>query len=130
MVCRECRSTWRKNAPNHFAKLKIKKKSKSIKGATYYIASWDEAKNLETTEEITELVGSWQIKNRIYICFDFSEVEGLDQNDRSRLVKMSRKLKSISGDLLITNPSQEIFNELWSFNLGFLVAGNQKIKSE
>ena len=130
MVCHECKSTWRRNSPNQFAKLKIRKKTRVIVGAEYFITPWKEAKNHNTQEEITDLMSRWQIKGKVHICFDFEKVEKLDLNDRSRLVKFSRKLKSISGNLIINNPTQHIYNELISLNLGFLVAGNQKIKNE
>ncbi len=128
IVCRECRTTWRLNSPQHFAKLKHRRRNK-VKASIhdYSLVAWETVQNLSSTDEITEVVSQWQQEGKTHICLDFSQVLKLNLHDRSRLVKISRKLKSISGDLIVSNTSDNVTDEMWSYNLGFLIATHQQL---
>ena len=127
LVCRNCRTTWKRRTPEKFAKLKRRSYSKIRKKTEGYFNLPAEEKILYCNpNEINNIVAEWQDKGKLFICLDLKKVDELDTRALGNLMRIYRRLKVIGGDMILNNGSKTILDNLWSLNLGYLIASDQK----
>jgi anti-anti-sigma regulatory factor len=128
LVCRECRTTWKRNTPQKFAKLKRKSYRRHRKSEKEYELIEPEItlRYLEA-EEVSSILAEHQEKKQLFLCLDFSSVKDLSHANIQNLIKLFRRLQVLGGDLVIQNISPKIAESLVVLNLSYLIATNQKI---
>ncbi len=129
LVCRGCNTTWRRNHPEHFSKIKKKRKARPSLNAlvSFKIHPFPQDMETKTLPELVKLVGDWQEQGDISICLDMSPVKALNSKALTNIMKVYKQLRDINGKLILGNLSEDIAQYLWSINLGYLIHSNQEI---
>ena len=129
LVCRDCRTTWKRRHPEQFSKIKRKSRHRRrrVEGAVYKIKNGNEVLSLKSPDKRTQLIGKWQEENNIFICLDFKGTAELSTQELGNLMDFYRKLKAIGGNMIIVDAPAPINDCLWSLNLSHLLASDQEI---
>ena len=128
MVCKECRTTWKRQHPDQFSKLKHKsRRHKSSSSITYKLQHGTEILNLISPQEISNVVGQWQERGDIFICLNLKHLDELSTQQLGNLMDIYRRIRAIGGDLIVNEVSFKINDYLWSLNLGYFIAKDHKI---
>jgi len=128
MVCKECRTTWKRRHPDQFSKLKHKsRRHKASSSITYKMVNGIEIINIIEPNEISSLVGQWQERGEIFICLNLKNLEELSTQQLGNLMDLYRRIRAIGGDLIVNEVSFKISDYLWSLNLGYFISKDQKI---
>jgi anti-anti-sigma regulatory factor len=130
LVCRTCNTTWRRLTPEKFSKLKHRFKFKPLKKeGKYHLKNADGLLSLTTNDEIIEVINQWEKADQKLVCLDMGAFDELTTSGLGNLMNAHRKIRAIQGDMILTNVSATLHENLWALNLGYLVATTQTIES-
>lgn len=130
LVCRECRTTWRRSSPAHFAKLKRKSyRHRQRSDKEYVDIGAEESFQYLSAPEVSPILATLQEQKKLFICLDLAQTPKLDAARLKNLMKIFRRIRTLGGDVIIRNASPEATESLVSLNLTYLLASNQRIGS-
>jgi|GEM_PF-6701777 len=128
LVCRECRTTWRRSSPAHFAKLKRKShKSRIQNDKEYLLINADDALRHLEAKEVSPILSGFQEQKTLFLCLNLSLVDKLTPNRLQNLLKIFRRIRTLGGDLVVSNATPLASHTLISLNLTYLLATTQKV---